>query len=207
MECSLQTTSAQVAREIMGRNYFGEEEAYAHLGISRTPRELLPFTTVPCGHELLDMCKDTHILVAVFPRSISSIRSYMLETSRLNVFDPFAWYCTQVFARNRSDDCWVLLAKEPLAHSYKKTWVAQQALLGEAEEVPNAHTVVYATIGHFLNTGERILSTVAVRTDDCGTEGYRIEVGFFDPQGLSIDSGEDDSPYDDLGLAVMKKLG
>ncbi len=37
------TTSQKHARDIMGKNFFGVEEAIKHFGINPTPSSLLPF--------------------------------------------------------------------------------------------------------------------------------------------------------------------
>ena len=68
------TTSQKRAREIMGKNFFGVEEAIKHFGVNPTRQQLAALSEIPFSEAVLEQSKDTHILVAVFPLSILEIR-------------------------------------------------------------------------------------------------------------------------------------
>lgn len=78
------TTSQKRAREIMGRNYFGVEEAIQYFGVNPTKQQTAVRSEVPCAEATLEQCKETHVLVAVFPLSIIEIRGNVVrQASRL----------------------------------------------------------------------------------------------------------------------------
>lgn len=67
------TTSQKRAREIMGRNFFGVEEAIKHFGVNPSRSQLAALAEIPWSEEVLAACRDTHVLVAVLPLSILEI--------------------------------------------------------------------------------------------------------------------------------------
>jgi hypothetical protein len=196
------TTSQKRAREIMGRNMFGIEEAIKHFGVNPGRRETAALADVPFTEATLEACKGTHVLVAVFPLSIIEIRGKM--TSKL--FYDQSWYNKESFAKDRGDVSWQLVRKTPVENSTSKTWQEQQALLGMSEETPSARVMVYTIIGHFLATGERLFERVYVRCSDVDSDGYRVRVGDFDSVGLLVGSGWDDDRDDYFGAASARKF-
>ena len=56
-----------VAKEIMGRNFFSSQEVLKHFGISLTEKEFKKVERIPFSKELLQGCKDTHILFLGVP--------------------------------------------------------------------------------------------------------------------------------------------
>ena len=68
------TTSQKLAREIMGKNFFGVEEATEHFGVNPTDKQLVALAEIPLTEKALRECKDTHVLVAVFPLSVLDVR-------------------------------------------------------------------------------------------------------------------------------------
>ena len=69
------------AREIMGKNFFGIEEAVQDFGVHPSETQLAALAQVPFTEEVLQSHKDTHILVAVFPLSILDIRGKLTVSS------------------------------------------------------------------------------------------------------------------------------
>src|SRR5262249_53752582 len=147
------TTSQKRAREIMSRNFFGVEEAIKHFGVNPTRQQTAMLSEVPFSEEVLTACKDTHILVAVFPISILEIRGRV--DRKLFYSHEDAWYNKQAFAKDKGETAWALIRKTPVPNSTSKTWPEQQALLTKDEETPTARVMVYTIIGHYLATGER----------------------------------------------------
>jgi hypothetical protein len=60
------TTSQKRAREIMGRNMFGVEEAIRHFGVTPSRQQIAGLSEIPFSETTLEQCKETHVLVAVF---------------------------------------------------------------------------------------------------------------------------------------------
>ena len=198
------STSQKLACEIMGKNFFGIEEAIKHFGINATKQQLAALAEVPFSEEVLKSCKDTHVLIAVFPLSILDIRGIAKKQSDRTLFYSQDWYDKQAFAKDKGEIGWHLVRKVPVAHSTSKTWNDQQALLSKDEETPPARIVVYTMIGHFLATGERLFEKLCVRCVDLGSDGRRVVVGLFDAGGLSVNYWYD-YRRDNVGLSAARK--
>lgn len=203
--CIVSNASHNGAQEVMRKNFFGIAEAVKHFGINPTRRELAMLSEIPFSPEELMMCKDTHILVAVFPISICDIRSKVANNTK-TLFDRQSWYDKEVFANDECETSWQLILKTPVSNSINKNWKEQQSLIASDEEVPTAQVMVYAIVGHYLNTGERLFEDIYVRTSSLYNINCKVCVGCFATDGLSMDglfwggnAGED------LGLSVSKK--
>ena len=198
------STSQRQAREIMGTNMFGIEDAIKHFGVNPSKAQLAALSEVPFSEEVLTSCKDTHVLVAVFPLSILDIRTQVKgEPTRL--FYDQSWYNKEAFAKDRGEIGWHLIKKTPVENSTSKSWDEQQALLGKHDETPKAQVMVYAIIGHFRSTGERLFEKVWVRCSDLGSDGGRVDVGIFGADGLRVSDDWDDGRDSHLGLSVSRK--
>ena len=196
--------SHKQARDIMGRNFFGVEEAIKHFGVNPLKQQLAYLAEVPFSEEVLKRHKDTHILVAVFPMSILDIRGkvkrYLFHAHE------GAWYNEQAFAEDMGAIGWQLVRKVPIVNSSKKTWKEQQALLSKDEEAPKAQVVVYTIIGHFLATGERLFEKVYVRCLDLDSYRRHPYVGSFSDVGLWVIDCRDTERHDLLGLSAAMKI-
>jgi hypothetical protein len=195
------STSHKRAREIMGKNFFGVEEAIKHFGVNPSKQQFAALAEVPFTEAVLEEYKNTHVLVAVFPLSILEIRGKM--TSKL--FYDQSWYNQESFAKDRGDVNWQLVRKTPVEKSTSKNWNEQQAILAKNEETPKAQVMVYTIIGHFLATGERLFEHVYVRCSDVGSDGYRVYVGYFDSSGLRVNGYWNGLRNDNLGVASVRK--
>ncbi len=196
------TISQKRAREIMGKNFFGVEEAIKHFGVNPTKQQIGGLSEIPFSEAVLQECKNTHVLAAVFLFSILEIRGKM--TSKL--FYEQTWYNKESFAKDRGDVSWQLVCKTPVKNSMSKTWDKQQPLLGKAEETPTARVMVYTITGHFLATGERLFEKICVRCLDISSRGGRVNVGRFDSVGLHVYFYWDDYPSSHLGCSSARKV-
>lgn len=196
------TTSQKRAREIMGRNIFGVEEAIRHFGLNPTRQQIAALSEIPFTEATLEECKDTHVLVAVFPLSILEVRGKVNST----LFYDQSWYNKESFAKDRGETEWQLVRKTPVEDSPSKNWQEQQALLGNNEETPKARVMVYTIIGHFLATGERLFERIYVRCVDLVSDGSRVYVGSFDSDGLFVFHIWDDDRDDSVGVASARKF-
>jgi hypothetical protein len=194
------TTSQKRAREIMGRNMFGIEEAIKRFGVNPSRRETATLADVPFTEATLKTCKETHVLVAVFPLSIIEIRS------KAKLFYDQSWYNNESFARDKGEAFWQFVRKTPVANSTSKTWDEQQALLATNEETPTARVMVYTIMGHFLATRERLFENIYVRCQDVDSIGDRVNVGGFGSYGLSVSNGWGDDRNSGLGVSSARKF-
>jgi len=193
-------------REIMGRNFFGIEEAIQYFGINPSHEQLITLSKIPFpfSKATLQNLKDTHILVAVFPLSILELRAKIDS----KFFYDESWYGKGfVFATECDEVSWKLVRKSPVDNSTSKSWRKQLVLLGEDEEVPRARVMIYTIIGHFLATGERLFEHIYVRTLDRPRDYTMSElreyiyVGFFD----SFCYFWDENPVAYIGIASVRK--
>ncbi|MDO8516272.1 MAG: hypothetical protein Q7S28_03415 [bacterium] len=178
-------TSQERAREIMGRNFFGREHAQEYFGVDPWEDNMdVAFGDVPFTETTLVACKDTHVLVAVFPLSIISIIE-ILSKARL-FYDPQSWHNKYAFENDRGEAGWHLVRKTPVEDSADKSWREQQALLCKNEETPSAQVMAYTIAGHYLATGERLFKHFAARCADVVSGGnHRVVIG-----GFGSDSGK-----------------
>lgn len=171
------------ARQIMGKNFFGPDDAMKHFGVQATRRQLAALSEIPFSEETLIACKNTHILIAVPSASILEIRELVsklkLPKGQKAFFYSQDWYNGEAFAKEKGQVGWYLVRKTPVDNSTGKNWDEQQALLGKDEETPSAQVMVYTIIAYFLATGERLFEGVYVRCSDLDSGGNRVCVGFF----------------------------
>lgn len=197
------STSQQCAREIMSTNMFGIEEAITHFGISPSKRQLAYMAEVPFTEAILTACKDTHVLVAVFPLSGVKLRE---KVAMKKLFCEQNWYDTQAFANDRGAIEWHLVRKTPVDNATSKTWGEQQALLPQGEETPKFQVMAYTIIGHFLATGERLFFENAyVRCSDFVSDGSRVYLGYFDSGGLLVNNCSDAYRSDRIAVSSVRK--
>ncbi len=197
------TMSQQRAKEIMGINFFGVEEAVRHLRVKPRRFELAGFGEVVATDEELEKGRETHILAAVFPFSVLQIR----EAAKSGTFVSYgdAWYNAQAFASRKGQPSWWIVRKTAVPNSTSKTWNEQQALHGSQDETPTARVAVYTMTGHYLATGEKIFSDVWVRCSDLDSAGSRVYVRFI-PEGVSVSAYEDGDRHGYLGVASARKF-
>ena len=172
--------SQERAREIMGRNMFGVEEAIRHFGVNPTKQQASALSEIPFNKATLKQRRKTHVLAAVFPISILEIRGKAVADQRL--FQNQDWYNDESFAEKKGETDlpagqagWKLVRKTPVAN-YKKT--------------PTARVMVYTVIGHFLATGERLFENGYVYCNDLASDCGRVLVGDFGRGGLDISTAD-----------------
>lgn len=197
------STSQKLSREIMGKNFFGVEEAIECFGVNPSKQQLVYLAEVPFAESVLKACKNTHVLVAVFPLSILAIRGKV--DKKLFYRHDDTWYNRHAFEKGRGKVGWQLVRKAPAENSTNKTWDDQQALLSKEDETPKTQVMVYTIVGHYLFTGERLFEKIWVQCSDLDLGGYRVYVGGFNAKGLRIDRSVDIDRNNYLGLASARK--
>ncbi len=203
--------SQRRAREIMGENMFGVEEAIRHFKVNLTSQQILALAEVPFSEYVLQKTKDTHVLVAILPLSIREIlhkvppKLFSNRTFEASVFDwkTYVWSDHKSFAEEHGEINWQLVRKTLVNDSTSKNWQEQLALISEEDEVPTAQVLVYTIIGHYLATGELLFKNVYARTASEDSVCH-VCVGYFD--GLHIDSGwSDHDAVSNVGIASAWK--
>jgi len=154
----------------------------------------------------LEECKDTHLLVAVFPLSILDIHQRINSNLFYNWFYSGLRYRDESFAKDTGNMSWQLIRKTQVPNSAGKSWSEQQALLTENKGMLTARAMVYAIIGHFLATNERLFEQIYVRCSDEYSDNRRVEVGLFNLDGLHIIGDRNEVCDIHLGLASVRKL-
>ena len=196
------TTNQDRAREIMGENFFDIKEAIEHFEVNPSKQQIAALAEVPFSEEVLESCKDTHMLVATpVPMSILDVRE---ANSKLFYKSAGGWYDGQMFAKRKGIAGWWLVRMTPVEDSMSKTWEQQRKLLGRNDETASARVMVYAIIAHERKTGKRLFKEVWVRTS-CVINQYHVRVGYFDSDGLNVDTWWDGGHEPSLGLSSAWK--
>ncbi len=194
------STTPEQAAAIMGSACHGVQALERHFGVRLFANEAAQLAAVPFSREVLMQAQHTHVLVACARVSILGLRAKAPDA----FYFKKAWYVEEDFARQELRARWRLIRKEPVPGSTSKTWAKQQAVLSADEVAPGVRELVLAIVLHYLETGERLLSTVYVRTCDVDSGTRRVGVGRFGPDGLRIRSWGDYPDYY-IGLAGARK--
>jgi hypothetical protein len=195
------TASQKRAREIMGCNFFGVEEAIKHFGVNPTRQQLDTLSEVPFSEKVLLQSSNTHVLVAVLPLSILDVRSRVEDKG---LFYNQNWDDKEPFAKKRGDVSCQLVRKTPVDDSPLKDWQEQQALISKDDKVPTAQVMIYTIFGHYLATRERLFEHTYVRTSSVYPGGYHISVGGFASKGLGVGLMWDDGRGAVLGVSSAR---
>ena len=192
--------SPEQARDIMGSACHGTDALERQLGTRLLANEAAQLATVPFSREVLIESRQTHVLVASARMSIMGLRVKAPDA----FYFTRTWYADEEFARRELKPRWRLIRKDPVPRSTSKTWAKQQAVLSADEITPEIGELVLAIILHYLETGERLFSTVYVRSSDVDSAGRRVGAGRFGPDGLRIRSWGDYPDYY-IGVAGVRK--
>lgn len=181
----IETPSQKIAHEIMGKNFFGVQEAFKYFGVSPNCRQLAALSKIPFPTAVLKELKDTHILVAVFPLYLSDIHlrsEVSFNNSYGNSLD------IESLTTGCDDSIWHLIRKTPVKHSVdeKKGYQQKVALLSKDEEIPHLQVMIYTIIGFYKATREYLFQDVYVITSTT-YYGEPWIVGKFSFKGIRID--------------------
>lgn len=140
------SVSQRRAREIMGENMLGIDEAAASFGLEPSMESLVALYTVPFSDWTLRWVRRTHMLVAVLPISITE----MEKTAKLGNKKLFhhSLDADNPFIVSTGKANWCLIRRNLIKGSSGKGW--QPNLLPWGEEPPPARVVVYATLLAFM---------------------------------------------------------
>lgn len=192
------------AESIMGTNFHGVNALEKFLGRSLSAKNKRDLNkAVPFSAEVLEACRDTHVLVAC--AGISLMEVWNVQTALFYAkSDP--WYKSQQFATTKVKAGWYLVRKTPVPDSTSKTWTEQCELLTEAEEVPSASVLAQAILIHYLETNERLFEAIYVRVSDVGSVGDRVDLGLFDQDGLRVSGFWGGNRGSSIGVSASRKF-
>lgn len=200
------------AAKIMGKNFFGQEDACELFGVPLHHVRFGPtHFGIPWSERTLDACKDTHLLAAACP--LSMVDMHWIEQIRTGNTPSPARFCLpgtygrEAFATQMGGFSWQLIRKNPVARSGDRGLSEQQELLLANEETPSARVLVYALLGYQLKTGERLfpLGRTAFRSSDTDSDGRSVCVVFELNGTIRLASAGMNEKFTTLGLAAARK--
>jgi|GEM_PF-6197245 len=194
------STTPERAAAIMGPAFHGVDALERHLDVRLAANENAQLASVPFSQETLVQLRETHLLVACAPLSLMGLRAKAPDA----FYFKRAWYAKEDFARQTLRARWRLIRREPVPGSTSKPWARQQAACSADELTPGVCEFALAIVLHFLQSGERLLSTVYARTSDLDSSRRRVGLGRFGPDGLRIRSWGDHADYY-IGLGGVRK--
>jgi hypothetical protein len=196
--------AVKAAAEIMGTNFHGPEAAHGRIGVPFLSEYHEVAAAMPFSPEVLEACKDTHLLVWLAPLSLMEVWD---KQTKLFYSKSDPWYgkrAERSWSKAKITAGWYLVRKAEAPDSRFKNWTEQQQQLMSDEEVPSAGVMAQAILIHYLETQERLFENVYVRTSSVDSDGNRVLVGCFGADGLIVGSwgGERVSHF---GLASSRK--
>ena len=201
------STDQKRAREIMGENFFGIEESKRFFGVNPSRWQIWRISRIPFSEEMLDACKDTHILSSVFPITIPDFYNKFGNT----LFPYVSHYCKNNLnyidhkghlKKAVGETAWILLRKEPMFIGKSLMKIKTLSLLCKEDKVPTVLSIVYSMIGHFLKTGNRLFEKVSVLSSDVDSNCFHITVDFID--GIRLGACQYHKPNENIGLATIR---
>ncbi len=199
------------ARAILGWDFISPQEAAEAWGFTYTDAQLRQFTeTLPDVKVLQWLWEHNYMLIPgpVEPTSLLDICSmrpdsfYVLRNWKNEI-----WYEGEQFAHTSKVAMkWLALGKDAVPDSFGRTWNQQTALLSSEEYVPTAGEAVWGATTYYEVRGVYLLPDFHVRTSSVDARGGQVFLGYFDADGLDVNSCRGDRRDGDVGLASARKL-
>ncbi|MBI4128268.1 MAG: hypothetical protein HY459_04340 [Parcubacteria group bacterium] len=187
------------AREIMGLNMIGTEEAVRYLAVPYSRDELTRLGDIPFTETKLLQCKDSHVLIAVYPYSVRDL--YVRERNLFSGVVPTSWDLP-FLEEARGNLRWYLFRKEVIPTTIGKACHEQLAELTTFERTPRTCEIVYLMLLYYLANGIRLFGDVDARCRDVSRGGGHAVVGF-PKEGISLQVWRDDG-FTKLGMAALE---
>ncbi len=157
-------TPQELARSIMGANFFGVEENAKYFGLSVSPSDP-KYYHISYAEATLRAKASTHMLVLVLPGLSINDLVAKLPAGTIALCD--AWHAGQGFASYNSEAGWFLVRKDVMPGSLGLGKYAQNSLFVWGKDwFPSARVLAYALAGHVLATGEVLMPGIFGRTMD-----------------------------------------
>lgn len=198
---------------ILGKDLLSSGEIASALGLSYTEDQLIELaTTMPDQEALLGLRNNDMFLVPSPPiaMNVLDIQKLKPELFYSKGLDKGGsrWHNKQPFARTDMIPAlgWIAFRKRPIEHSFDKTWLEQQALLVEPMSIPNAAEMIWGLVTYKIVRDLTLFDDLYVRTSSVGSDGQRVNIGFFNDDGLYIDDGWDNGRDPPLGISACRKF-
>jgi hypothetical protein len=161
----------ELAAEIMGENFFGYEEAMKCYDLRPTPKQLSALSEIPFSEETLRECKDTHILIAIFPISILNIQRRM-GTRGVFINKGIKEEASVVGKKN--DLGWRLVCKTliPDKNPEEQKKLLNETMLGEG--IPSAEVMLYVMVEFNFITNKWLFEGLHARTSSVYTPSQTV---------------------------------
>lgn len=199
-----QQKSYEPARNILGDDFIGPEEVAE---ASYTAEQLKQLADTLPSAEVLRWCKDNgYAVVAGSPTEMSLLDIRSVKSS-LFCSKTEGWYANQPFAANEKVVCrWLAIRKTEVPNSLNKKWDAQQKLLSDVDQVPNAAEMSWFITTYYEVRGVYLFKDIYVRTSSVTSDGGRVYVGSFGGDGLYVYCSWDVNCYSNLGMSASRKF-
>ncbi len=196
------------ARNILGDDFISPEEVAEARGVSYTAEQLKQLADTLPSAEMLQWCKDNDYAVVAGSATKMSLLDVRSAKSSLFYSKTEGWYANQPFAANEKVVCrWLAIRKTEVHNSLSKKWDAQQKLLSDMEQVPNAAEMSWFITTYYEVRGVYLFEGVYVRTSSVTSGVVRVNVGDFGGNGLGVNSYYwDDGCGSNLGVSASRKF-
>lgn len=196
----------QLARAIMGKNFFGVEEWSTLYGVNFTKKQLRAVAEFPWSEDILNSpcpfvkgksIRETHFaflgLNNIKGKPLPILKWQELHPAsgqpRFYSYAPNAWYSEQKFAKEVTCGFrWYLMPLEIIPNSTDKTYQEQVVMLPADYEVPLAIEEVTKDLLYYRKNGIYLNPQRYGRCQDVPSGGYRVVVGNFVSKGLVVDN-------------------
>lgn len=196
-----------LAQSILGADFITPEEVTkARPSVVYTNEQITALAESLPSEDMLKWCKENgYAVMPAPPTSMSTLDVREIQSAHF-YSKTGGWYVDQKFARDdKTSFGWLAIKKTPVVNSTSKTWNEQNKLLSKLETVPNAAEMCWFIMTYFEVRGVRFFEGVYVRTSSLDSDGYRVNVGFFDSGGLYVGSWSDDGRNVFIGLSGARK--
>ncbi len=204
---STKASDYTLTQSILGADFITPEEvAKARPSIVYTDDQITALAESLPSADALQWCKDNGYAVMPAPPTAMSMLDVREIQSGHFYSKTGGWYSDQKFAReDKTSFGWLAIRKTPVPNSTSKTWFEQGKLLSALEKVPNAAEMSWFITTYFEVRGLRLMERTYVRTSSVDSDGYRVNLGSFDSEGLTVARWSGDRRSDGIGLSSARK--
>lgn len=218
------TISQEIARIIMGKNFWSVEDWATFFGVDFTKKQLREIEKFPYGEDILNgpcplhigkSIKDTHFAflgldqIQGSPLTIVKWQEICPASGQLRFYSyvPDAWYSKEKFVNKPTCGFkWYLMPLEIIPNSTDKTFEQQKAMLPAEYGVPFAIEEVTKHVLYYKKNSIYLNPKRYGRCQEISSDGSRVPVGSSGPVGLIVYGSWDDDCYDSIGLASVRKV-
>jgi hypothetical protein len=205
-ECSAKQPDYSLAQSILGVDFITPEEIMKATAVVYSKKQLASLHGAIPPEDVLRWCKEHNFAVVAAPLNPINLLNVRALDNSLFYSKEGGWYAEQKFAsENKTGPGWLMIRKDPVPNSTRKTWDEQNKLISGVERVPNAAEVSWLVTTYFKVRGVRLFESIYVRCSDLDSDGDRVGVGRFGAGGLGVDGIWGGRRDERLGVASARK--